>query len=202
MAHRNATMRAATGESLRPQRVDVRRLGVEQIGLIADIDRSERVDVEYNVRKGRIVERPVSMIDVPAWDATGTGPHSVAGQIAFCEPLVARGAVFFGAFDGNELVGVAVVDPAFERSLAWLAFLHVSRRFRRRGVASALWDAAVQVAAGAGARTMYVSATPTGSAVGFYLSRGCEPAERVHPALFEMEPDDVHLVCAVHDRSA
>ena len=40
---------------------------------------------------------------------------------------------------------------------------------------------------------MYVSATPTDSAVGFYLSRGCELADPVHPALSAKEPDDVQL---------
>jgi hypothetical protein len=42
---------------------------------------------------------------------------------------------------------------------------------------------------------MYVSATPTGSAVGFYLSRGCHLADPPHPALLASEPDDIHLVC-------
>jgi hypothetical protein len=64
-------------------------------------------------------------------------------------------------------------------------------------VASALWAAAVKVAATGGAEAMYVSAVPTGSAVGFYLSRGCELAEPVHVALYAKEPDDIHLVCPV-----
>jgi len=42
---------------------------------------------------------------------------------------------------------------------------------------------------------MYVSATPTGSAVGFYLSRGCELADPPHAELFALEPEDIHLVC-------
>lgn len=33
------------------------------------------------------------------------------------------------------------------------------------------------------------------SAVGFYLGRGCRLADPVHPALFAMEPDDIHLAC-------
>jgi len=64
-------------------------------------------------------------------------------------------------------------------------------------VASALWDAAVEVAMAAGAESMYVSAVPTGSAVEFYLSRGCELANPVHPALYAEEPDDIHLVCSL-----
>jgi len=86
------------------------------------------------------------------------------------------------------------VDSAFEEATAWFAFLHVSRSYRRRGVASALWAAGVEVAASADAISMYVSATPSGSAVGFYASRGCRLAENPHPALFAEEPEDIHLI--------
>ena len=50
------------------------------------------------------------------------------------------------------------------------------------------------VDANSGAQQLYVSATPTASAVGFYLSRGCRLADPVHPVLFDLEPDDIHLV--------
>jgi GNAT superfamily N-acetyltransferase len=176
-------------------RSKIRKLGVAHLGLIAEIDRSERVEVEYAVVDGELTTRPVSMIDVPAWDPVGTGPHSVAAQIAFCEPLVMGGAVFLGAVDGNETLGLAIVDTTFGEWLAWLAFLYVSRPHRGRRVASALWDAAVGAAVAADATAMYVSAVPTGSAVGFYLSRGCRLADPVHPALYAKEPDDIHLVC-------
>ena len=75
------------------------------------------------------------------------------------------------------------------------ALLHVSRSYRRRGAATALWRAAADIAREAGATSMYVSATETGSAVGFYLRQGCRLADPVHPVLFEHEPEDIHLVC-------
>lgn len=176
---------------------EVRTLGLDDLGLIASIDRSEHVDVEFTVRDGELVERPVSMQEIPPWDPTGTGPYSVAAQIAFCRPLVANGASFFGAFDGAVPQGLAVIDASFEPSMAWLAFLYVSRPYRGRGVASALWHHAAATAKRAGARSMYVNAVPTGSAVGFYLSRGCAVAEPVHPVLYAEEPDDIHLVGAL-----
>jgi predicted N-acetyltransferase YhbS len=83
----------------------------------------------------------------------------------------------------------------FEPGLAWLAFLHVSREARRQGAASALWQAASDDAVQSGAESLYVSATPTGSAVGFYLSRGCVLADPPHATLYALEPDDIHLVC-------
>ena len=175
--------------------LSVRRLDSTDVGLIAQIDRSEHIEVEYTVVDGRLAERPVSYPDVPNWDPVGTGSFSVAAHIAFCEPLVADGADFLGAFRGGDLAGLAIVDPDFEPSLAWLAFLHVSRPHRRTGVATALWAEAVAIATAANVSRMYVSATPTGSAVGFYLSRGCNLADPVHPDLYELEPDDIHLIC-------
>jgi GNAT superfamily N-acetyltransferase len=175
--------------------VTVRELAPDDVGLVALVDRSEHVDVEYEVVDGELTERPVTMADVPPWDPVGDGAYSVAAHVALCRDSVANGAQLLGTFDGDgELLGLAVVDADFEPPLAWLAFLHVSRPHRRRGVASALWAAAEDAARTAGATAMYVSATPTGSAVGFYLRQGCRLADPVHPALYANEPDDIHLV--------
>jgi ribosomal protein S18 acetylase RimI-like enzyme len=119
----------------------------------------------------------------------------VAHHIEFCRPLLARGATLFGVVDGERPAGLVVVESDFEPGLAWLAWLHVSRPYRRRGVARALWTAAADAALAGGGRSMYVSATPTGSAVGFYLSQGCRLADPPHPDLLAEEPDDIHLVC-------
>jgi GNAT superfamily N-acetyltransferase len=173
----------------------VTRLLAEDVSLVATIDRSEHVDVQYAVIGGRLTEQPVVMGDVPAWDPTGSGPHSVAAHIEFCRAAIAGGGVLLGAFDEATPFGLAVIDPGFEPRLAWLAFLHVSRPHRRRGAASALWDEAADLARAAGASSIYVSATPTGSAVGFYLRQGCRLADPVHPTLFANEPEDIHLVC-------
>ena len=172
----------------------VRTLGADDVSLIASIDRSEHVDVEYAVVGGRLVERPVTVAEVPRWDTNGSGPHSVGAQIAFCTSVLADGAVLLGAFDAASAVGLAVVHPSFEPRLAWLAFLHVSRTHRRRGAAQALWNAAVDLAVAAEADSMYVSATPTGSAVGFYLRQGCQLANPPHPTLLAREPDDIHFL--------
>lgn len=177
--------------------IEVRRLTKDDVALVAEIDRSEHIEVEYEVKHGRLVERPVTMSEVPPWATVGDGEHTVAHYIASCTALVADGGILLGAFDGTEVAGLAIVDPDFEDGRAWLAFLHVSRPHRRRGAARALWAAAAELGRDSGARSMYVSATPTGSAVGFYLSQGCRLADPVHPALFAMEPDDIHLVCAL-----
>lgn len=79
--------------------MEVRRLGIDDVGLIARIDRSEHVEVEYTVVEGRLIERSVSMPDIPPWDQVGTEAYSVAAEVAFCVPLVAGRAVLLGAFE-------------------------------------------------------------------------------------------------------
>src|SRR4051794_5899420 len=174
--------------------MNVRRLEPIDVALVARIDRSEHVEVQYRIDGGRLVEAPVVMADIPTWDPDGSGEHSVASHVAFCASVVADGAALLGAFDDeSELMGLATVHPRFEPGLAWLATLHVSRPHRRQGAASALWATGAVLAREAGARSLYVSATPTGSAIGFYLGRGCRLADPVHPELFAQEPDDIHL---------
>ena len=178
---------------------EVRRLDPADVpSAVASIDRSEHIDVLYQVVDGELRDRPVD-IDSPAWDPVGTGPHSVHHHVELAASLLEQGGVALGAFapgdeHGDELLGVAIVVPRFEPPMSWFGFLHVSRAHRRRGAASALWERCVAESRAAGATSMYVSAAETGSAVGFYLSRGCRLADPVHPALFELEPEDIHLV--------
>lgn len=174
--------------------MEIRRLSPDDLGLIGSIDRSEEIRIGYEVVDGSLVASEVHWV-VPAWSRDGPGDHTVAAKIDFCRPILDRGGVLLGAFEDGEVGGVAIVEPGFEPGLAWLAFLHVGRPHRRRGMARALWDEAERLAIAAGARSMYVSATPSDSAVGFYTSRGCVLAAVPHPVLHAEEPEDIHLIC-------
>jgi hypothetical protein len=61
-------------------------------------------------------------------------------------------------------------------------------------VATALWAEVERIAVASRAHTIYVSATPSESAVGFYLSMGCVLASTPHPELHAQEPEDIPLV--------
>ena len=172
------------------------RLQPEDVSRVASIDRSEHVDVHYRVIRGELQKFPAAITDVPPWDSNGSSAHSVAAHMASCSSVVARGGILLGALDAEHTAGLAIVQPLFEPPLAWMAFLHVSRQYRRRGVAQALWGNAVDIAMADGADSMYVSANPTEAAVGFYLRQGCRLANPVHPDLFAAEPEDIHLVRA------
>jgi GNAT superfamily N-acetyltransferase len=78
--------------------------------------------------------------------------------------------------------------------MAQLAALFVDRAHRRQGIATALTDAGIRLARGDGAQELYVSATPSESAIGFYTSQGFILAQPVNTELYEREPDDIHLV--------
>lgn len=176
-------------------RIEIRELGAEGIELIREIDRSEHIDLQYAFKNGRLLSEAVDF-EVPSWDTEGHGEHSSARRISEFRPIVDSGATLLGAFVDGLFAGIAIVDPSFDGDTAWFAFLHVSRAYRRMGIASALWTTGTEIATAAGATSMYVSATPSGSAVGFYTSRGCRPATP-HPALFAKEPEDIHLICPV-----
>jgi len=187
-----ATTRAGNLGAMR-----VRRLRAEDVELVAAIDRSEHIEVQYRVSDGQLQQVPAATTEVPKWDPAGSGPHSVAAKIEFCSSVVARGGVLLGAFDQEQTLGLAIVHPLFEPRLAWLAFLHVSRPHRRRGAAKAMWDTCVDIGVARGAESIYVSSAPTESAVCFYLRQGCRLAQHVHLELFAAEPEDIHLVCSL-----
>jgi hypothetical protein len=92
----------------------VRQLAIDDVGLVATIDRSEHVDAEYRVVDGQLVQHPVTMAEIPTWDPRGSGPHSVAHEIDFCTSLIAGGGTMFGAFDGENFAGLTIVNPAFK----------------------------------------------------------------------------------------
>jgi ribosomal protein S18 acetylase RimI-like enzyme len=129
--------------------------------------------------------------EAPRWDERYV--EKLAAQLT---PKLAAGGTLLGAFEGEELAGVGVLGGEFIGEPAnqlEIAFLYVSRPYRRQGVAKRLMDELAEIARARGAEELYISATETESAVGFYLDYGCRLAERVNPELYRLEPKDIHL---------
>ena len=61
-------------------------------------------------------------------------------------------------------------------------------------IATQFLDKVVRLAKASDATGLYVSATPSGSAIGFYRHHGFELVDRPHPALYALEPKDIHMV--------
>jgi ribosomal protein S18 acetylase RimI-like enzyme len=105
-----------------------------------------------------------------------------------------RGAITIGAFDGGKLAAIGVLTPSIRPMMAQLAYLHVSAPYRRKGIASEIARKLLAYARAVGSRRVYVSATPSQSAVGFYRSFGFEVTEEPLQELLELEPDDIHMI--------
>lgn len=105
-----------------------------------------------------------------------------------------EGVKAWGAFADGRCVGLTVYRPHLTADMAQLDALFVSRHFRRRGIARQLTALVIRQAAADGHSRLYVSATPSASAVRFYQSQGFVPTQQVHPELWALEPEDIHMI--------
>ena len=173
--------------------IHIRQLPASDIDRLAEIDRSETVRVGYTYHDGMLQAREVDW-HVPPWFTEGDSPHSLQAMVRFCTEHLEAGGVLLGALDGDRLAGVAILRYRLADTMAQLAFLHVSRPCRRQGIAARLVEEASRLARLDGAGALYVSATESESAVGFYLSQGFRPTDTPDPALLALEPEDIHMV--------
>jgi ribosomal protein S18 acetylase RimI-like enzyme len=171
--------------------ITIKQLENSDIVRIAEIDRSEQVIRGYFYRDGRLEAEEVNW-RVPRWFDEGP-EHSVPAMIGFLVPILQGGGMLWGALDRGSLVGVAVYRPHLTETMAQLVFLHVSNGQRRQGIATRLTAECVRQARSDGAERLYVSATPSESAVGFYQSQGFQLVEKPHPELYALEPEDIHM---------
>lgn len=171
--------------------VEYRRFTPDDIERVVEIDRSESIAMLYEVREGEIVPTGRGC-EVPQWSGDW-----LAHEIALVRRHLEAGATGLGAYAGDRLVGLGVVGHAPVRDdaeEAQLVFLHVDRAYHRHGVAGRLVRELREAALRRGARRLYISATPSSSALGFYRSLGAYLAEPADPRLIALEPEDVHLI--------
>jgi GNAT superfamily N-acetyltransferase len=172
--------------------MEVRRLARAELSRVAEIDRTERIDLIYLQRGTELNERHGEW-NSPAWDPHGQGEHSVEAQRHALEHYADAGGIALGAFSEGRLVGIGVVVPHLRPGLAQLAFLHVSQPFRATGIGRRLSGELDRIAREAGDTKIVVSATPSGNTVRFYRGRGYEVMARALPELYELEAEDVHM---------
>jgi len=164
-----------------------------EVGRIAEIDRIEIIRTGYYYRDGELKKLDVNW-DTPGFLIDQDGLHSVAAQIEFCRNHLDQGGRMYGAYYGQRLIGIGVIRYEVRPNIAQLAYLQVSNGFRRQGIGSRITHELIREAERFGAKKMYVSATPSGSAVGFYLKHGFRPIDQPIPELYELEPDDIHMI--------
>lgn len=170
--------------------IEYTRLDGESIDLVRTIDRSEVIDNIYYMRDGRLV------LEEEHWELKGWPPGEPAENIEWIDKCLDRGGAAWGAFDGDILVGVGVLDGKWigtSGDTLVMYFLHVSADYRAKGIGRTLIDLVRDRAMEMGARRLYVSATPSLNTVRFYQRMGFDLASEVDPELFEWEPEDIHM---------
>jgi predicted N-acetyltransferase YhbS len=170
--------------------VKIRQLERHEIADIWSIDRAEVIERIY-VHAGDSLVLEERHFDMQGWPPGE--PEQYRPILLDC---LDHGGTVCGAFEAETLIGVMVLESRFigrERDQLQLKFLHVSRRHRRTGLGRKLFEVAVAKARELGARRLYISSTPSENTVRFYLRRGCRVTEDVDAALFQLEPEDIHL---------
>jgi GNAT superfamily N-acetyltransferase len=143
----------------------IRQLPDADIVRAREVDRSEHIRTGYVFRNG-VLEAQVVDWNVPHWSDDASSGFSAQSRIEGWGAVLDRGGVLLGALDGDRLAGFAVLLPELSEGMAQLAALFVDRSYRRRGVGSLLVGDVENRAREAGASKLYVSAIPSGSAVG------------------------------------
>lgn len=168
-----------------------RQLVREEVEQVWTIDRAEVIEAVYYYEEGGLVLKP------ERWNMRGWPPGEPEKYTPLLIDCFDRGGWFYGLFDDSRLVGLAILESDFigrQRDQLQLKFLHVSRAYRNQGLGRLLFERSAERARQLGARQLYVSATPSENTVNFYLNLGCQIAPEPDPALFALEPEDIHLV--------
>lgn len=173
--------------------ITYRWMAPKEIEKFREIDRSEIIRTGYKYEDGKLQKMDV-MWDAPNWDPNGDHEFSMTAQINFCRSHLEKDGRMMGAFEGEVLIGIGIITPNIREGVVQLAYLHISNGYRRMGVGNHIFKVLVEEATRLGGREMYVTAVPSGSAVGFYTSKGFTPTDSPIPELFELEPEDIHMI--------
>ena len=168
----------------------IRELHREEIEKMWAIDRGEVIENIYYFQNGTLVLQP-EHYDLQGWPPGEPGQYTPVLVDCFD-----RGGTFYGVFQNAELIGVAVLENKFigkNKDQLQLKFLHISRTYRKQGLGKILFEKVVEKAQEKKVRKLYISATPSENTVNFYINIGCVVTQEIDQALFELEPEDIHL---------
>jgi GNAT superfamily N-acetyltransferase len=174
--------------------IAIRQLEDADFGRLHELDLSEHISLVYRLVNGELAPEAHDWTR-PRWDREAWRKQ-VEHWRADLKP-----DVWLGAFEGDRFAGVASLRYRLSGAMAQLTTLHVDAGWRRRGVAGALVNEVIRRVSERGATSLYVSATPSESAVGFYLSRGFRPAAEPDPGMYALEPEDIHMVLSLEPAS-
>ena len=170
--------------------MNIRTLQRDETPLVWQIDRREVIHNVYSLRDGKLVLEP------DYFDAQGWPPNEAELYTPILFDCFDHGGFFWGAFEEDKIIGVAVLESKFigsNQDTLQLKFLHVSHAVRKQGLGTKLFHLAAEKAKSLGGRKLYISATPSENTINYYMRLGCILATEIDPELFALEPEDIHL---------
>lgn len=166
-------------------------LSKEQSNKLKDIDRSEAIDLIYEMKNGHLLEIQTNH-ECANWDEDIFKEIQERFRIE-----LSNGGMSIGAFHDDVLVGFGVLAPTFRgenKDQLQIDLMYVSRKYRRQGIGTRIMNELSSEARRRGAKYLYISSTETRSAVTFYQSNGGQLTENADKELYEKEPMDIHMV--------
>jgi GNAT superfamily N-acetyltransferase len=110
-------------------------------------------------------------------DVKGWPPGQAEKYTPILEACHDDGGWLYGLFDSQKQVGVAVLESRFigkGKDHLQLKLLHISSSYRDKGFGQQLFNLAASEARQRGAKSLYISATPSEHTINFYLRLGCK----------------------------
>lgn len=163
----------------------------DQVNRLSEIDRSEYIDIIYEIRNGEMIEVE-SGYECPTW--TEEMMEEIQQRFLF---EIDNGGLAVGAFEEDKLIGCGVLAHQFRgRDLNRLQvdLLYVTRNYRRQGIGTRIINQLSEEAKRRGAKYLYISSTEIRSAVSFYKSKGSQLTNEIDEELYNKEPKDIHMI--------
>lgn len=165
--------------------ITIRKMKSSEVHRISEIDRTEHITQDYKLK-----DASLEVADVD-WHV---GPWDSAEKIKEWIPIAEGYENMWGAFDKERLVGFAVYRSHLTDDMAQFAIIHISHEFRKMGIGQKLSEKVLAKARADGKKKIYVTSTPTKATVDFYQKLGFKLAEQVNKELYELEPEDIHMI--------
>lgn len=171
--------------------ITYRTLTLEDVNQLGEIDRSEHIDLIYEMRENELVELKQNH-ECSNWD------EKLLEEIQnrYVSELE-QGGMAYGAFAEERLIGFGVLAHQLrgsEQNQLQVDLMYVSRDYRRQGVGKRILNQLGEEAKKRGAQYLYISSTETRSAVSFYRSQGSQITSEMDQELYDKEPKDIHMI--------
>jgi len=171
--------------------IQIKMMDNSQVDKLQEIDRSEHIDLIYEMNDGQISEITTNH------ECSNWNEHLLLEIKERYLYELQHNGIAVGAYDEDKLVGFGVLAHKFRgmnKDQLQIDLMYVSRKYRRQGIGTKIIDALKKEARKRGARQLYISSTETRSAVSFYKSCGSRIAEEIDEELFDKEPKDIHMI--------